>query len=121
MKRENAHVPVLSLDKLRSLPEAEEFEGGIYFLWLKDQLQYVGKSWHIGERMNHHNWAAVYGHHRSNKTNMIPHDRHTCIVLDRGRIKDRTGPAGPLMKSYERAYIAHYTPPYNYIGGNSGT
>ena len=120
MKRECAHIKVLPFEEIKALPEAGEFDGGIYFLWKGDTLQYIGKSMHVGERLTHHDWAFTYAKFRSNKTNPIPYDRHTCLVMCGGRIKEGDW-IKPILRDHERAYIAHFKPPYNYVARNPGT
>lgn len=116
LKRELADVPILTLDKLRSLPESGSLDGGIYFLWSEDQLQYVGKSRQICNRIAQHEWARMYPRRRSKA---IPFGRHTCIVVESGwLISDGLG---EKLSRLERAYIAHYEPPFNHLHQNPGT
>lgn len=120
MRRECAHVPVLSLEELKALPEAEEYDAGIYFLWLNDELQYIGKSDHICERLALQDYANKFAKLRASKwPKPIPYDRHTALVLDRGMY--RKDGLKDQLRDYERAYIANYTPPMNHIGQNPGT
>lgn len=120
MRKRYSDIPILSIAELRSLPEAKELEGGIYFLWIGDDLQYIGKSKHIVERISLQDYANQFHTLRASKSpKPIPYDRHTCLVLGTGRIIDE-GLAARLT-AYERAYIAHYTPPMNHIGQNPGT
>lgn len=107
-RRELADVELLPLEELRALPECGEFDGGIYFLWLGDKLQYVGKSQHIANRL--------VGHDRKGR---FQFDRHTCIALDGGRFVSRD--LGAKMQRLERAYIARYEPPFNCLDRNPGT
>jgi hypothetical protein len=119
MKRENAAIEVLPLEKLLALPE-EAHAAGIYFLWQKDQLQYVGKSKEIGNRLNTHHWALIYGWCTPHsKRKEIPHDRATCLVVASGWRLSRE--VDLRLRPLERAYIAHYQPPFNFIGQNPGT
>jgi hypothetical protein len=119
MKRENAAVEVLPLEKLLELPETAN-AAGIYFLWLKGQIQYVGKSMEIGNRLNSHHWAAAYAWcSPGSKRKVIPHDKTSCIVVATGwhyprELNDR-------LRPLERAYIAQYQPPFNFLGQNPGT
>jgi hypothetical protein len=108
MRREYADVEILPLDAIRGLPKPGEFTGGIYFLWLAGELQYIGKSRDLGNRLN------VHEYHRT-----IPFDDHTALVIDQGRIVNDQ--LGSQLKRLERAYIAHYEPPYNDLYGNVGT
>lgn len=120
MRRELADVEILPIDKLRTLPECGDYDAGIYFLWLKDELQYIGKSNQICYRLQLQEQANFYGHTRKHKMKQIPFDRHTCIALETGRIhEDELLPQ--KLQRLERAYIAHYEPPYNYLGQNPGT
>lgn len=115
-KREIADVPILALDELRRLPQSNSLDGGIYFLWSKDQLQYIGKSRQICNRIDQHEWARDYPRRRP-KT--IPFDRHTCIALDSGRLVSKH--LDEQLKRLERAYIARYQPPFNCPHENPGT
>jgi hypothetical protein len=119
MRAEYAHIPILSMDELRALPEPDEHDAGIYFLWKADELQYIGKSTQISHRLYLQDQANRYGHLRANPMKRIPYDRATALVLDTGRIR-RDGLADDL-RAYERAYIATYQPPLNHIGQNPGT
>lgn len=109
MRIELADVPVKDLGELRSLPASTELECGLYFLWLGDCLQYIGKSDHISNRLIEHKRRGI-----------IPHDSHTCIVLDSGYIKADAALCLEL-KRLERAYIARYEPPFNCLDWNPGT
>lgn len=108
MRRELKHIQVLTLDDLRKLPPCGEFDAGIYFLWLRDELQYIGKSGHI--------WNRIIAHERKRR---IRFDRHTVVVVETGPIcsEDLREKLIPL----ERAYIAHYEPPCNCLYENVGT
>lgn len=98
MKIENAHVPVLPIDRLRKLPEQQDCTG-IYFLWLGEKLQYVGKSVDV--------WGRTRRHENEFR---IDFDTWTSFSVEEASLKE-----------YERAYIATYKPPYNYLGDNPGT
>jgi hypothetical protein len=114
MKRLYAHIPILPLEDLRALPEAGDFDAGVYFLWLRDDLQYIGKSRQICYRLQLQEQSNLYG-----GIKRIPFDRHTCIVVEGGRV--RSDDLDDRLKPLERAYIAHYQPPFNFIGENPGT
>lgn len=120
MRRELAHIPLLSLEELRCLPEAEEFDGGIYFLWLNEELVYIGKSKDISDRIVR---QVQFNRHQgllAGKSAHIPFDRHTALVLERGPIREHAGRMDGLLQNYERAYIAHYEPRCNHLT-DSGT
>lgn len=119
MKRLYAHVPILPLEELRRLPECGDMDAGIYFLWLKDELQYIGKSTQICYRLQLQEQANTYGATRAHKMKQIPFDRHTCIVVESSPV--RSADLDERLKPLERAYIAHFQPPLNYIGQNPGT
>jgi len=109
--RLRATYPVLTLDELRALPEAEEYDGGVYFLWRANDLQYIGRSSHILDRLT---WQSTVNRMDTLMTSRhvaIPFDRHTCIVLERGYLKQPRTEL--LMKDYERLYIGTYPTPYN--------
>lgn len=103
-------LEILPLERIQALPECGDFDGGIYFLWLKDELQYIGKSRQIWSRIAQHSYAG-----------RIPFDRHTCIVLDSGRIIKDAQAFTENLKQVERAYIAGYQPRYNCLRENIGT
>lgn len=120
MREQYAHIPILPIEELKKLPESQEYDGGIYFLWLNDELQYIGKSSHIGERLALQDYANKFYKLRASKyPKPIPYDRHTALVLDTGQIKSEG--LAENLKEYERAYIAHYTPPMNSHEQNPGT
>jgi hypothetical protein len=106
-----ARYPVLSLEQLRALPEAEEYDSGVYFLWLNEELQYIGKSVHIQERLTRQIMENRTAPLATSRQVNIPFDRHTCIVLEKGFIK-QPATAG-LLQNYERLYIGTYPTPYN--------
>jgi hypothetical protein len=114
MKRLYAGIAILPLEDLRKLPECKDYDAGVYFLWLKDELQYIGKSTQICYRLQLQEQANRHG-----GIKRIPFDRHTCIVVESDRI--RSGRLDEKLQPLERAYIAHYQPPYNFIGQNPGT
>lgn len=114
-----AHIPILPLEELSKLPQAEEYDAGIYFLWDGPALVYIGKSTHICERMMrqqriNQNHVFYTGRHR-----VIPHDRHTALVLEKGMFISPE--LRPKLMVYERAYIAHYLPAFNHPDDNGGT
>lgn len=113
-KRDYGHIPVLSLEEIRALPEAVEFDAGIYFLWNGAELQYIGKSLQVLTRIGHHGFATRYGYPQSTYNNHVPSDRHTCLVLASGRYRE-PGIEKQLYE-YEHAYIAHFMPPFNFLG-----
>lgn len=119
MRKQYAHIKVLPLEDLAKLPEAEEFDAGLYFLWEGDKLVYIGKSRNIPERRLrqahiNRNHAGYTARHK-----VIPHDRYTALVLEKGQFASRGLDA--LLQEHERAYLGHYMPPYNHPGQNGGT
>src|SRR6185312_428970 len=112
VRQEIQAVPLLSISALRELPEAEEFDGGVYFLWLADQLQYIGKATHILERLNYQHMVNRYHKFQQSRSAVhIPHDRHTALVLERGRI--RSDHIDFRLQQVERRYIDAYPTPFN--------
>lgn len=112
MKERYAHIPILSIDEMRELPEPQEFDAGVYFLWFKEGLTYIGKSKHICERIYIQACMNKNGHnYLGTRMTQIPFDKITCLVLQNGP----TCPAGldGLLTSHERAYIAAYLPAFN--------
>lgn len=117
MKRRPDPIEILSLERLRALtesglPDAPSVESGIYFLWRSDVLLYVGMSLQIRTRISQHEQAYTYGNkYRTKPLNLIPFDRHTCLVLDRSEFtRDESKKRIALV---EQAYIDHYKPRYN--------
>lgn len=110
-----AHIKVLSIDELRGLPEAQPFQGGIYFLWQALRLIYVGKSHHVLERLNRLVRDRTYDRLQQNQRG-IPFDSYTCLAIDG---------EGPVLRvrlqDLERVYIATYEPEWNYTDQNGGT
>jgi hypothetical protein len=120
MREQYAHIPILPLDELKALPEAEEYDAGIYFLWLNDELRYIGKSSNIAGRLALQDYANKFHKLRNCKSpKPIPYDRHTCIVFEHGMIRGEE--IAEKLRDHERAYIAHYTPPMNSTEQNPGT
>jgi hypothetical protein len=114
-----AHIPIMSLEELSALPEAEEFDAGVYFLWQGPALVYIGKSRNIPERMMRQDQVNRFGVLRNSRCKIIPHDRHTALVLEKGQFASRGLDA--VLWVHERAYIAHYLPAYNHPDDNGGT
>lgn len=120
MREEYAHIPIIPLEELKKLPAAGPYDSGIYFLWLNDELRYIGKSKNISSRLVLQDYANKFARLRTSLyPKPVPYDRHTCLVLDVGPFI-RDGLAEDL-RAHERAYIAHYTPPMNSHEQNPGT
>jgi hypothetical protein len=111
---------ILPIEELRRLPACDDFDGGVYFLWLGEALQYIGKSRQICNRLNHHQWARQYAATRSSGGKVIPYDRHTCLVVHSGRLFGDRKALDQKLNRLERLYIAAYRPPFNSISGGSG-
>lgn len=79
----SAHIVTLSLDELRRLPSKIRSDAGIYFFWLDDQLQYIGKSRALKKRMRDHR-----------RDTRIPRDRFTLLELS---------PDYEVLRDHERA------------------
>lgn len=106
------HIEVLPLDTVRQLPPAEPFDAGIYFLWWKDDLMYIGKSANVLERLFRQSEVNKLTHHQFSQTAKCIHfDRHTCLVVERGQVKSQR--LDYQLRDLERAYIAAYEPPCN--------
>lgn len=115
-----ARDEVLSLDELRSLPPGDDFDGGLYFLWLGDTLQYIGRTDHICIRIARHEWCARYAAYRKDGKRAVSFDHHTALVLHTGRMIERRTEWKQRLKELERAYIAAYRPPCNRVVGSQG-
>lgn len=100
IRQASAHITTLSIPELRRLPPCGEYCGGVYFLWFADDLVYIGKSKHIYNRISDHE-----------RRGEIAFDRHTCIILDAGRV--HRPDIDLILQDHERAYIARYPTPYN--------
>ncbi len=111
-------VEILPLEKLMVLPEAEEFDAGVYFLWLGSELVYIGKSRNIPDRVLRQQQVNRYWPLRNSRCKVIEHDRHTALVLEKGQFASLGLDA--LLWKHERAYIAHYLPPFNNPDSNGG-
>jgi hypothetical protein len=120
-KRTYADIPIRPLDELYALPEPQEFDAGIYFLWKDNALIYIGKSRNMLGRMSYQ--VGVNRTHpfaESITAKHIPFDKITCLVIEKdARIHSpRTDGA---MEAHERAYLAHYRPYYNVDAQNGFT
>jgi hypothetical protein len=105
-------IQILPIDTLRTLPEAGRSDAGIYFLWIRDELQYIGMSTQVASRMDLQIQANRTDHVRtSHKVRPIPFDRHTCLVVESGTVR-KPGLRDRLIE-IEHAYILHYLPPMN--------
>lgn len=107
-----AHIPIKPLEELRALPEAEEYQAGIYFLWDGDELLYIGRSRNLPDRIQRLTQTRRCSPLYENAAHKaVPFDRHTALVLAEGMYVE-PGLDG-LLQTHERAYINHYLPPYN--------
>ena len=122
LRRESEGVEILPLESLRALPEAQDFESGLYFLWAGDELRYIGKSEDLKGRIQRRvQDNRINGLQKTFINRPIGFDRYTCLVLHSDPIiEDRGRFVGGLMR-YERAYIAHYQPPDNELYATPNT
>lgn len=111
IKDQWADIQILPLDELAKLPEAEEFDAGIYFLWNGSQLMYIGKSRNILDRQQRLGQALRCSPLYQASHKAVPHDRHTALVIEKGQFAQPGLDA--KLRLYERAYINAYQPPYN--------
>lgn len=111
---EATNFEVLPLDAIQALP-GERDARGIYFLWNAKDLQYVGQSMAVGNRVTDHERNYIYGRLRSRPTKRIKFDRFTALIIDQrpfaesreiDRLRNR-------MLIIERAYVETYRPPFN--------
>ncbi len=107
---ESIGLPLKSIEALRALPESGETDAGIYFLWLGDAMQYIGKSRQIANRIAQHGQAALYGFAKP-----IDFDRHTCIAVFSERVVRDVPALNRALTKLERAYVNHYRPKYNML------
>lgn len=105
---------VLLLDAIKALPREGDARG-IYFLWNADDLQYVGQSMAIGNRVTDHERNYIYGRLRSRPAKRIKFDRFTALVIDQRPFADarEIDRLRNRMLIIERAYIEKYRPPFN--------
>jgi hypothetical protein len=106
---------LLSLDELRELPDASDGYAGVYFLWLGSDLQYIGQSRHIANRLNQHEWNRLYGAMRGRSVPQINFDRATMIQLDDRPYmeSDEERALYKLLIETEGAYVNAYRTPFN--------
>ncbi len=91
IRGEMPYVQILQLQEIRRLARAGRCAAGVYFLWLGDQLQYIGKSVSVSHRIEQHRRQVK-----------IQFD--SCNFL----------PLEPIEIGFtERAYIDRYAPPFN--------
>jgi hypothetical protein len=105
---------VLPMEGIKALPDDQDTRG-VYFLWDGDELQYIGQSMQIGNRINDHERAYNYGMFRSRPTKQIKFDKVTCLILDRRPFASRNDidRLRNRLLIVERAYIERYKPPFN--------
>lgn len=106
-----AGIEILPLEQLRALPEADEFDSGIYFLWRGDELLYIGKSRTITDRIQRLTQARRGSPLYRSTHKAVPFDRHTALVLEKGQFAEPG--LDTKLQLHERAYINAYRPPYN--------
>lgn len=108
-----AHIPIKPLEELRALPEAAEYDAGIYFLWGGDELLYIGKSRNVPDRILRLTQTRRCAPFYQAAHKAVPFDRHTTLVLrNTGGIRDHS--LEEPLQLHERAYIDAYRPPYNF-------
>ena len=112
IKHQFAHIEILPLEDLAKLPEAEQFDSGIYFLWNGDKLVYIGKSRNLLDRLQRLQQAQRCSPLYQASHKAVPHDRHTALVLEKGQFAEPC--LDEKLRLYERAYINAYEPPYNF-------
>lgn len=120
VQAESKDIPILTVDELKALPSTStDADSGIYFLWWKGELAYIGKSRQIKCRIDFQLDVNEKMRERAYKMRMIPFDSYTCLVLN----SDRYAPPGldEKLKRYECAYIAAHQPPMNSLEQNPGT
>lgn len=119
LKRSSVGVPILPIEELRRLPDAEDYDSGLYFLWIGDELRYVGKSENLkGRKQRRVQMNRVNGWIRNRP---IQFDRYTCLILHSSPYIENRGEFEGMLKRYERAYIAHYQPPDNLLYATPNT
>lgn len=108
-------MTILSLEALMALPDAEDGYAGIYFLWLDGNLQYVGQSRSVANRITQHHWNYMYGAQRAQPVARIRFDKSTYLELDRSPYLDRDGlrKLGKLLIDTEALYVNAYRTPFN--------
>lgn len=116
-----ADIPVLPLELVRRLPGADdcqEYDAGVYFLWLDDNLQYIGMSKQICNRINMHEYAKRVGDSVISGHKTIPFDSYTFLLCERGNAFNVPRAIRERLQTFERAYIAHFQPPFNELGAD---
>lgn len=109
-------MKILTLNELRSLPNAESGCSGVYFLWLGDALQYIGQSMVIGTRIGQHYQNYRYGWTRSRPVAQINFDHQTMIELDTRNYFEDDEELKRLRKEMletEAIYVNAYRTPFN--------
>jgi hypothetical protein len=110
MRKVYAHIPILPIEELRKLPEPQEFEAGLYFLWEAGELVYIGKAKDLKFRTGRQ-WQILHMHESTGGQEAPrPFDTCTVLVTERGELS--RGWDIRLMEM-ERAYLGHYEPKYN--------
>lgn len=105
-------IEILPLEDLRKLPEAGDCDSGVYFLWIGNELQYIGMSTNVGERLTKQMNTNKFARLRfSFAMKQIPFERHTCLIMHSGVVMP-PGMRNRLIE-IEHAYIEHYWPPMN--------
>jgi len=99
----------MTLEDFQGLPECVRGKG-IYFLWLDDELLYIGASTQAVDRVNRQeqirDFGAQYCETRYRHLPQIPFNKATIYKWD-GRIID--------MADAEIALIRRFKPPYNKV------
>jgi hypothetical protein len=111
---EATNFEVLSPEAIAGLPDDQDARG-VYFLFDGDQLQYIGQSMCIGNRVTQHEQAYNFGIFRSVPTKQIKFDKVRSLVIDRRPFASQAEIAKlrNRMLIVERAYIERYRPPFN--------
>jgi hypothetical protein len=113
---ELAHIDILPRGQLRGLSGPDHNWPGIYFLWWKDDLVYIGKSTQLAERYRRLVSDQRSWHLQQNQRGMR-FDTMTCALVP----KEPLETLRMRLQDLERKYIATYLPPLNDHGMNPGT
>lgn len=111
IKDQWAHIPILPLEELATLPAAEQYDSGVYFLWRGAELLYIGRSKIILDRIQRLTQAKRGSPLYASTHKAVPFDRYTALVLAKG-MEVEPG-LDTKLRLHERAYINAYQPPYN--------
>jgi hypothetical protein len=100
---------LLTMEQIKALPsEAREFDAAVYFLWLDGELQYIGKTRNMTDRINRHLPFRLHGRLRTQRAPDVDVDFDSYTFLLVANSSWKTAAIDAELTELERLYQAEY-------------